>query len=135
MKQRNFCSKLFKKEKEILTQLIMNFYLLSYMYSESLSTILSYLSDHWQHIKIDSSFSSWSKLTQGVPQGSVLGPLLFIIYLNNLVFALKDIELCNFVDDTTLCVCDLDLNTSLNKLKENSAIALTWFETNYMKIE
>ena len=42
---------------------------------ESLLIILSYISDHWQHVKIDSSFSSWSKLTQGVPQRFVSGPL------------------------------------------------------------
>ena len=101
---------------------------------QSLLIILSYLSDRWHHVKIDSSFSSWTKLTQGVPQGSVLGPLLFNIYLNDLFFALKDIEVCNFADDTTPFVCDLDLNTTLKKLEENSAMALTWFETNYMKL-
>ena len=94
--------------------------------------ILSYHLDCWYHVKIDSSFSSWSKLNQGVPQQSAFGPLLFDIYFNNLSFALKYIEICNFADDTTPFVCDLDL--TLNKLEENSAIVLTWFETNYMKL-
>ena len=76
---------------------------------ESLLIIISYLSDHWQHVKIDSSFSPLWKVTQGVPQRSVLGLLLFYIYLNDLFCALKDIEVCNFADDTTPFVCDLDL--------------------------
>ena len=43
----------------------------------ALALILNYLSDRWQRTKINSSFSTWSELMQGVPQGSVLGPLLF----------------------------------------------------------
>ena len=66
---------------------------------ESLLIIFRYLSDHLQHAKIDSSFSTWSKWTPGVLQGSVLRPLLLNIYLNDLIFALKDIEVCNFFDD------------------------------------
>ena len=46
----------------------------------------------------------------------------------------KDIEVSSFADDTTPIVNDLDLNTTLNKLAENSGIALTWFKTNYIKL-
>ena len=47
---------------------------------ESLMLLLSYLSNRWQRSKINTSLSSWMELLQGVPQGSVLGPLLFNIY-------------------------------------------------------
>ena len=53
---------------------------------ESLLILFSYFSDHWQHVKTDSSFNSWSKLTQEFPQEAVLGPFLFNIYFKWFIF-------------------------------------------------
>ena len=109
--------------------------LIAYGFSkQSVTLIRSYLKDRWQHTKINTSFSSWYELIMGVPQGSVLGPLLFNIYLNDLFWNIEQADVCNFADDTTLYACDMDLDNVLKKLEHDSLLAIEWFEANYMKL-
>ena len=74
----------------------------------------SYLKDRKQYVSINGYNSKHLSISLGVPQGSVLGPLLFLIYINDLNTAIKHCKVHHFADDTNL----LHINYSIKKLNK-----------------
>ena len=105
----------------------------TYGFEDSATSLISdYLSKRYQRIKIGSVFSSCLEILRGVPQGSILGPILFNIFLNDLIFFIQETEVCNFADDTTIYSCSLNYEEVADKLSNDTYIVLNWFKVNSM---
>ena len=86
--------------------------------SNFLNILVSFLSFRKQRVVLNGSFSSWSEINAGVPQGSILGPLLFLIYINDLPECLiSNAKL--FADDTCIFSKVYDPVTSARVLNDD----------------
>ena len=66
-----------------------------------LKLVNSYLSNRKQKVKINNIYSSWSEILFEVPQSSILGPLLFNIFICHTIYLLEEFDIANYADDST----------------------------------
>ena len=92
----------------------------------------SYLKDRRQAVQINNNFSSYKKVQAGVPQGSIDGPLLFNLFINDLVLFLSETFLSNYADGNNLYSIGKELNIIKEKLRIK--VVTDWFFENYMSL-
>ena len=80
-----------------------------------------------------SAYKNWSEVLRRIPQGSILGPLLFNIFINDIFFFIEKLEICSFADDNTLYSCDRNLLRIKENLTFDMKNILFWFRTNSLK--
>lgn len=101
--------------------------------NNALKLIANYFSNRSQAVKHNKRISTMEQINLGVPQGSVLGPLFFLIFINDLAFIL-DLNCKMFADDTTLYLSGSDLNSLIIKFKVFLDQMFEWCKFNKLDI-
>ena len=91
--------------------------------------IANYLCDRFQTVKYENQKFTLLSINLGVPQGSILGPLFYLIFLNDLVF-LVDLNCNMFADDTTLSESDSNTSNLISKFKKKLEPLFDWCKYN-----
>ena len=125
----------FKKAFDLVNHNILLKKLEVYIQNHRLMSLFkSYLNNRTQSVYINGSCSTLSAIHCGVPQGSVLGPLLFCIFINDLPLHLtnKDVACDLFADDSTLHTSNANINVVQSSLQQGIYDVVDWCKVNHM---
>ena len=100
--------------------------------NDALAYIYSYLKGREQAVRVEGKCSAYQQILSGVPQGSVLGPLFFNIFINDLTLFIEKADIHNFADDNTLSAHAWNTEDLKKILEDESNIAIDWLISNDM---
>ena len=98
------------------------------------SLIRSYLCGRLQRVRVGNSYSDWKTIQHGVPQGSILEPLLFNLFINDLTYFINDAKLRLYADDTTLYLSHSNEKVLKSRTQSKFDVLQSRFKYNYLSI-
>ena len=101
--------------------------------TNSVNLLTDYLSHRPQRVKTGGAVSPWSVILKGVPQGSIMGPVIFYIFMNNVFLSDLKGDIFNYADDTSVLVNGTSKDEVVNKLTESTKEIINWCNTNQME--
>ena len=107
----------------------------AYGVSENSCMLLaSYFQERSQRVKLGNVKSKWLELSKGCPQGSLIGPLAYNIFSNDLLLLIETMgEIYNYADDNTVSCSGQSTDEVVKKLESVSSVMLQWFKANYLQ--
>ena len=99
----------------------------------ALKLMQSYLSERKQRTEINQAYSSWEEILFGVPQRSILGPILFNIFLSDLFLVVQNVDFASYADENTIYDAGDSIHEVIFSLQESSKKLIEWFTDNQMK--
>ena len=99
----------------------------------ALKLMHSYLSHRKQRTKVNHAYSSWDERLFGDPQGSILGPILFNIFLSDLFLVISNTDFSSYADDNTIYDSGNSIDDVISSLQESAEKLFQWFSHNQMK--
>ena len=91
-----------------------------------------YLTNRLQRCKINNHFGEWAKISAGVPQGSILSPLLFNFFINDIFLLLQKCYQANYADESSMYSSDKCISAIIDSLRHELTILSKWVYNNFI---
>ena len=105
-----------------------------YVADERTANIIEdYFSDRQQRVKVAGEYSSWNYISRGIAQGSILGPLIFNIFINDLLFIVKRCKLSSYADDMQIFFALNDYREVESAINSDLELVDKWYDENGLK--